>query len=102
MSKPASTSNDFGKVTELCENLATAFHPDTSFQATVTVLKAQWTNEWRYDLQFKGSFSKRDLDGIDAIAKQVDCYYELVGGTVNFSLSLPYKEFYDTRSRIHD
>ena len=81
-----------GTVKLLCSELSKAFAPDLSFQATVNVLKAQWTEEWRYDLLFKGAFSRSDLNKIDEIARTLDCYYELSGGTVNFSLSIPYKE----------
>lgn len=81
-----------GTIKLLCEQLAEAFAKGVSFQAVVKVHKAQWTDEWRYDVVFSGSFSRKDLNVIDEIARSVDCYYELVGGTVNFSLTIPYKE----------
>lgn len=85
-------ATNLGRLWQLCREIDAHFTKDLPFQAVTKIHKYEHSKEWRFDVVFEGTFSRRDLNEIDEIARGVDCYYELTGGQVVFALSIQYKE----------
>lgn len=60
-------------------------------------VKGHWSQgdgKMRWSLTYNGSFSRDDLNALDKVAQEQDCYYEVSNSGAMFTLDLPYATNY--------
>jgi hypothetical protein len=74
----------------ILDDLRQSIWSELAFSCTIKANYNEYTKDWYYGITVAGTFSKKDINRIDAVARKHDVYYEFGSGGLLISACIGY------------